>query len=188
MRLPFLLYPNPAVNTMHKEAVAFFAGFPPKIQWHTNPCRHGNPPGRSNILHRQFRVLSTHFLGLLKQNRYPLPRNLFNIGLLIHRLYQTTSKARSNYITLAPNHETFWESSNFSCSRALSIVNGLQRRAFWALEVSNEESAGRLAGQVNCEDNTLSIRPMSKPNASAIWAGKLESANPCGTTQMVNTS
>ena len=170
MGLPFLLYPNPAVNPMHKQAIAFFAGFSPKIQRQTNPCCHSNPPSRTNILHGQFRVLSTHFLGLLKQYRYALPGNLFNIGLLVHRLYQTTSKARSNYITLTPNYETFWESSNFSCSRALSIVSGLQCRVLWASEVSNEESVGRLADQVNCEDNTLSIKPAFKPKASAIWA------------------
>ncbi len=168
MRLPFLLYPNPAVNSMHKKTIAFFAGLSPKIQRQTNPCCHSNPPSRIDVLLSQFRVLSSYFLGLFKKYRYALPRNLLNIGLLIHLLYQTTSKARSNYITLAPNQELFWESSSFSCSRALSIVKGLQCRIVWALEVSNEESAGRLAGQVNCEDKTLSIKPVFKPKASAI--------------------
>ena len=102
MRLPFLLYPNPAVNAMHKQTITFFACLPPKLQRQTNPCRHSNPPSRINVPHSQFRVLSTHLLGLLKQYSYALPRNLLNIGLLIHLLNQTTSKARFNYITLAP--------------------------------------------------------------------------------------
>ena len=93
MGLPFLFYPNTAVNAMDKEGVAFPAGSAAKLQRHPNLCGHGNPTGRQDILCCELRFSSCYFLGLFKENYDSLPCDLFDVGFF-HRVNQTL-----------PNHE-----------------------------------------------------------------------------------
>jgi len=92
VRLPFLLYPNAAIHSLHKQIIAFFAGFTPKLNWQSSFHSHSNLSCRQNILCSQFRVSSAYFFGLLEEYLDALPRYLLNIGLLLHRIYQTISK------------------------------------------------------------------------------------------------
>jgi hypothetical protein len=50
VRLPFLFYPNPNVNALNEEGIAFLAGLPPKLDGQVNTRRHRNPTRRRNVL------------------------------------------------------------------------------------------------------------------------------------------
>jgi hypothetical protein len=69
---------------MHKEGIAFSAGFPAELNGHAYFGSHGNSPSRLHILHRQFGVASPDFLGLLKEDFDALPRDLLDVSLLHH--------------------------------------------------------------------------------------------------------
>ena len=95
MGLPFLFYPNTAVNAMDKQGVAFSAGSAAKLQWQPNLGGHGNPSSRQDILCCELRVSSRYFLGLLKENHDTLTCNLFDVGFF-HRLNQTQPNQEEN--------------------------------------------------------------------------------------------
>jgi hypothetical protein len=80
-----MFYPNSAVYTMHKQAVAFSAGPPTKLQRQMDPRRHRYAPSRTHIFCCQFGIAARDFFGLFKEDIDALPRNLFNAGLLYHK-------------------------------------------------------------------------------------------------------
>ena len=81
VRLPFLLYPNSTVETLHQQSVAASACLTPQVCWHADSCRHRDLTRRLDILGSQFRVAPTHFLCLVKQSLNTLPRDLLNADL-----------------------------------------------------------------------------------------------------------
>lgn len=86
---------------MHKQGIAFFAGFTPEFYGQTYFRCHGNLPCRSHILRSQLWVSFADFLGLLKEYLDSLPSYLLNIGLLLHRYLPDNAKeVKFTYIIL----------------------------------------------------------------------------------------
>lgn len=106
MRLPFLLYPNPTINTINKQTITNLTRLTPKLNRQTNLRSHSNPPSTNNIMHSQLRISSTYFLCLPKQHRNPLLSYLPNTSLL-HRHLPNNKKGQHKYITLAFKLPTF---------------------------------------------------------------------------------
>ena len=73
----------------------------------------------------KFRVSFGNFFGLLKEYLDSLPRDLLNIGLLLHRVYQTIRKVQFTYIMLVLRLSAFLGKLKLQLLKSLSHLKRL---------------------------------------------------------------
>ena len=87
MRLPFLLYPHPAIVTLHKQHVTVLADLTPLQCGQAYFRGHSYFTRSLHVAARQLRILTVDFFSLLEKNLYSLSSYLlrvephFNISL-----------------------------------------------------------------------------------------------------------